>query len=113
MVLFYEEACVMEKCVVDSSCLLQRQNDDLNLNCQKVKKLEDDNNKVFNETAFFHNIPLDKGNFDVMKDLHNGKLMNIQEIPSDIYVRAQPNVEVVVDDQVIEGKEVVGDWTDD
>ncbi|WVZ15985.1 hypothetical protein V8G54_013551 [Vigna mungo] len=68
--------------------------------------LEEANNKVFNkhqagfhkalaQAAFFFNTPLDKGNFEVMKDFYHGKLVNIQDISSNEYVKVESNAEVV------------------
>lgn len=79
------------------------------MNEEIVHKHKVDFNKAFNQVVFFYHIPLDEGHFNVMKDFNNSELMNIQEMPSDEEASVEPNVEVVVDDQAVEGEEVKSD----
>jgi len=38
--------------------------------------------KALDQAAYFYNIPLNEGKFNVEKDFHEGKLLPIDEIPS-------------------------------
>ncbi|KOM31757.1 hypothetical protein LR48_Vigan01g131200 [Vigna angularis] len=63
-------------------------------------------NKAHSKAAFFYNISLNKGNFDIVK---HDELVNIQYIPLDEDVGVEPNAEVVAEDRATEDGEVVRD----
>jgi len=46
--------------------------------------------KALRQAAFFYNVPLDQGKFDVDKDFYEGQLMSIDQIPSSTQVLASP-----------------------
>jgi len=51
-----------------------------------MEEHEADFKKALQQAAFFYNIPLDEGKFDVDKDFHEGQLMPIDQIPSSTQV---------------------------
>jgi len=51
-----------------------------------IEEHENGFKKVLQQAAFFYNVPLDEGKFDVDKDFHEGQLMPIDQIPSSTQV---------------------------
>jgi len=47
-----------------------------------IEEHELDFKKALQQAAFFYNVPLDEGKFDVDKDFYEGQLMPIDQIPS-------------------------------
>ena len=39
--------------------------------------------KALAQAKYFYKIPIDEGNFDVVKDFYNGNLVPVNEIPED------------------------------
>jgi len=48
-----------------------------------VEQHELDLSKALQQVKYFYNIPIDKENFDVGKDCHNGELILVEDIPYD------------------------------